>query len=181
MSNEYVVRRVSAGQSSATAQNVVILSDDGETVRVLLDGEELTLNVHALPDGRTALRQTSGGGQRHVLLRALPTTPGLLVVDRHVQRTFDVQDIRQTWLTSAAASGASGGKIAASMPGRVVRVPVKVGDVVEPGGVVVVLEAMKMENDVKSPGGGRVVEVAVQPGADVESGALLVRLEALDV
>ena len=45
------------------------------------------------------------------------------------------------------------------------------------GGVVAVLEAMKMENDVKAPGGGRVVAVAVQEGAAVEAGALLVQLE----
>jgi pyruvate carboxylase subunit B len=64
------------------------------------------------------------------------------------------------------------------MPGRVVRVPVAVGDVVAPGTVVAVLEAMKMENDVKSPGGGKVVAIAVSEGAAVEAGALLVQLEA---
>ncbi|MSP90432.1 MAG: biotin/lipoyl-binding protein [Myxococcales bacterium] len=70
------------------------------------------------------------------------------------------------------------GRILASMPGRVVRVPVQVGDVVPPNGVVAVLEAMKMENDVRSPAGGRVVQVAVQEGVAVEAGALLVQLEA---
>jgi biotin carboxyl carrier protein len=67
------------------------------------------------------------------------------------------------------------------MPGRVVRLSVAVGDIVAPGAVVAVLEAMKMENDVRSVGGGRVTAVVVQEGVAVESGALLVQLEPIGV
>jgi biotin carboxyl carrier protein len=60
------------------------------------------------------------------------------------------------------------------MPGRVVRVLVGEGDEVAPGQGLVVIEAMKMENELKSPRPGRVREVAVGEGQAVEAGALLV-------
>jgi biotin carboxyl carrier protein len=63
--------------------------------------------------------------------------------------------------------------IRAPMPGRVVRVLVGIGDRVSARQGVVVVEAMKMENELRSPRGGVVKEIAVTPGAAVESGALL--------
>lgn len=168
MATQYRVKR---GEHT---QDVTIIEDLGESVRVRIGDQELVVQVHALPDGRTAISVP----ERRVALRAVDVKSGLLVVDGHVQRTFQVEDARVAWLQGGGGGkGAAGGKITASMPGRVVRLPVRVGDVVPPGGVVAVLEAMKMENDVKAPGGGKVVEIAVQEGKDVESGTLLVRLE----
>jgi biotin carboxyl carrier protein len=67
--------------------------------------------------------------------------------------------------------------ITAIMPGKVVRVMVSEGDTIEPGHGLVVLEAMKMENEITAPRGGRVARVAVKPGQTVESGAELVVVE----
>ncbi len=64
--------------------------------------------------------------------------------------------------------------IKAPMPGRVVRVLVAVGDRVTARQGVVVVEAMKMENELRAPGDGIVMEVAARPGAVVESGAVLI-------
>ncbi len=60
------------------------------------------------------------------------------------------------------------------MPGRVVRVEANVGDTVEAGQVLVVLEAMKMEHTLRSPNEGTVMEVDCSPGDQVEAGAVLV-------
>jgi biotin carboxyl carrier protein len=60
------------------------------------------------------------------------------------------------------------------MPGRVVKLNVNVGDSVAPGTALLSVEAMKMENEVQSPGAGRVVSVLVQVGATVESDQELV-------
>jgi biotin carboxyl carrier protein len=65
-------------------------------------------------------------------------------------------------------------RLVAPMPGRVVRVLAGEGDEVSPGQGLVVIEAMKMENELKSPRQGRVREIAVHEGQAVESGALLV-------
>ena len=63
------------------------------------------------------------------------------------------------------------------MPGRVMRVLVAVGDRVTARQGVVVVEAMKMENELRAPKDGVVKEVLVAPGAAVETGAVLVVIE----
>ena len=67
-----------------------------------------------------------------------------------------------------------GAAVKAPMPGRVVRVLVAVGDRVIARQGVVVVEAMKMENELRGPRDGIVKEVGVVPGAAVETGAVLV-------
>ena len=69
------------------------------------------------------------------------------------------------------------GVIKAIMPGKVIRVFVAEGDEVEEGDVAVILEAMKMENELRADRGGVVQQVAVAPGDDVELGQVLVVIE----
>ncbi len=95
---------------------------------------------------------------------------------------FDVEalDERRRALRdlSVANAGPSGpAPIVAPMPGLIVRVDVAVGDMVEAGQGVVVMEAMKMENELRATAAGKVRSVEVSPGAAVEKGALLVALE----
>ncbi|HEY8413262.1 MAG TPA: biotin/lipoyl-containing protein [Pyrinomonadaceae bacterium] len=68
-------------------------------------------------------------------------------------------------------------QIVAPMPGKVVRVHVEAGANVEKGAGVVVVEAMKMQNEMKSPRAGMVVSVNVQPGDTVNAGDVLAVLE----
>lgn len=77
------------------------------------------------------------------------------------------------------ASGEQGGRaqIKAPMPGKVVRVLAEAGQAVEPGQGVVVVEAMKMQNELKSPKAGTVAEVRVEPGATVNAGDVLAVIE----
>jgi biotin carboxyl carrier protein len=80
-------------------------------------------------------------------------------------------------LSAANAAPLGPAPIKAPMPGLIVRVNVKVGDRVEAGQGVVVMEAMKMENELRAIAAGTVKSVGVVPGATVEKGALLVALE----
>jgi pyruvate carboxylase subunit B len=66
------------------------------------------------------------------------------------------------------------------MPGLVLRVQVAAGQTVRPGQGVVIVEAMKMENELKSDGGGIVSRVHVEPGQAVEKGAVLIEFEMAD-
>jgi len=75
-----------------------------------------------------------------------------------------------------AAEMANGG-LAAPMPGRVVRLLVEVGQEVEAGQVMLVLEAMKMENELRAPRKGVVKSVLVREGDPVEAGRRLIELE----
>jgi biotin carboxyl carrier protein len=75
------------------------------------------------------------------------------------------------------ASGAQGSvTVKSPMPGNIIKVNVKPGQAVKKGDVLVVLEAMKMENDVCAPQDGTVASVEVAQGATVETDALLVTL-----
>ena len=70
-----------------------------------------------------------------------------------------------------AAAGAN--KVTAPMPGTILGVNVKEGDVVKAGQPIFVLEAMKMESDITAPTAGRITSIAVSKGASVEAGSYL--------
>lgn len=74
---------------------------------------------------------------------------------------------------AAPAAPAGGEKITAPMPGTILAVNVTSGSAVKKGDVLMILEAMKMENEIMAPCDGTVTSVAVTKGASVESGTLL--------
>ena len=78
---------------------------------------------------------------------------------------------------AGAGSVRGSGDVKAAIPGRVLRLLVSPGDEVQRGQPVVVLEAMKMENDVRAPRDGVVASVEVAAGQPVGAGQLLLRLE----
>lgn len=73
----------------------------------------------------------------------------------------------------AAAIPASGTKIHAPMPGKILSVKVSPGQAVKRGTVLMILEAMKMENEIQAPVDGEVTAIAVSEGATVNAGVLL--------
>lgn len=75
----------------------------------------------------------------------------------------------------AAAAGAT--KVNAPMPGTIMDIKVKAGDAVKEGDVLMVLEAMKMENDIVAPAAGKVAGVHVNKGDNVNSNDLLVSIQ----
>ena len=72
-----------------------------------------------------------------------------------------------------AAAPAGGEQVTSPMPGTILSINVAAGDTVKRGQVLMVLEAMKMENEIMCPCDGKVVSVSVTKGAAVESGTLL--------
>lgn len=74
---------------------------------------------------------------------------------------------------AAAPAGAGAVKITAPMPGKIVAVKANAGAAVKKGQVILVLEAMKMENDVVAPQDGTLASVDVATGASVEAGSVL--------
>ena len=72
-----------------------------------------------------------------------------------------------------AAAPAGGEKVCAPMPGNILAVNVSNGSAVKKGDVLMILEAMKMENEIMAPCDGTVTSVAAVKGSSVESGALL--------
>ncbi len=80
-------------------------------------------------------------------------------------------------LAAAPVTGAGAGAVLAIMPGKIIQVMVEVGQQVEEGQPVCVLEAMKMENELNAGQSGSVQAVHVKPGNDVEKDQVLVEIE----
>ncbi len=136
---------------------------DGEAVMV--DARRTSSGFSLLLDGRVVEASITSGEQRGELVVHLPSISVPVSIDAS----------RRRGKTARHADGEQ--RITAPMPGRVVRVLVAVGDEVELRQPIVVVEAMKMENELRAPKAGRVKEVAVEPGASVEAGRLLVVIE----
>jgi len=92
---------------------------------------------------------------------------------------MEILDEKRLRMRRAAGKFTVEGKqtLTSPMPGKVVKVLKRPGDEVAAGDGVVVVEAMKMENDIRSPKAGKVVEVLVQEGQAVEGGATLATVE----
>ncbi len=153
---------------------------DGRTLRVEVRGkggrytvslDGSPLEVEMAPRGPHLASLLVGGESHEVGLEARPG--GFTVV---LPGETVVVDLAATARgTSAPVHRAQGpARLASPMPGRVVRVLSAVGADVAAGQGLVVIEAMKMENEIRAPRPGRVLEVAVREGQAVESGALLV-------
>lgn len=80
-------------------------------------------------------------------------------------------------VTKAAPASAGGYQIKAPLPGTVLSIPVKVGDMVKAADTVLVLEAMKMENAIHAGRDGKVASISVNPGDAVPDGGVLITLE----
>ena len=79
--------------------------------------------------------------------------------------------------TAAPVAACEGTCVSAPMPGNILKVNVAPGQPVKEGDVLVILEAMKMENDIMAPKSGTVTQVLVEKGATVETGAPLVLIK----
>lgn len=95
------------------------------------------------------------------------------------ERDFDLSVLTPVEAIEASAASESVGpsRLEAPIPGKVVKVHIAVGDEVEAGQPLVVLEAMKMENELTAQQSGRVMAVHVEPGDTIDAGGLLVELE----
>ena len=94
--------------------------------------------------------------------------------------TVELKDRFDLLLEKMGISGSSSGKInsiKAPMPGLIVKINVRVGDVIKPGDSLLVLEAMKMENMIKAPAEATVAQVKVKKGDSVERGQVLIEFQ----
>jgi biotin carboxyl carrier protein len=142
---------------------------------ITLDGR--TVHVDAAKSGKTIYSIIEDGKQFEVIVDEQgPHGFDVLVGGQLLHLT--VRDERSLLLGGAARPAASGPqRVEAEMPGKVVKVSVSAGAAVREGQGVVVVEAMKMENEIPAPIDGVVTEIGVSEGQTVESGALLFVVE----
>jgi biotin carboxyl carrier protein len=96
---------------------------------------------------------------------------------RHEVEALDERARAIRELSAASAEPIGPAPLIAPMPGMIVRVNVQVGDAVQPGQGLVVMEAMKMENELRASSTATVKAIHARPGTAVEKGALLLEME----
>jgi biotin carboxyl carrier protein len=161
----------------------------------IIEGEQVPVSIDRDKDGKTTV---TVGGRKHVVdprwtqrdLLSIIIDGRSYQVDIHTEKDlhkvllegenfeFELFDERKALLKKSAAMGTEGvQEINSSMPGKIVKILASEGDEVQQGQGLIVVEAMKMENEIKSPKAGVVKKVGVKEGEAVEAGALLVIVE----
>ncbi|MHB1843589.1 MAG: biotin/lipoyl-containing protein [Deltaproteobacteria bacterium] len=157
--------------SSAAKSREVTVEQEGSTLKITLDGEVHELDAVRLEGG--ALSLIVDGRSFSAEIEEAGDVSSVLLGGS----VFPVEMLDERRLRLRAASGQLGQQgpqiLAAPMPGKVVRVLVKAGDLVKEGQGLVVVEAMKMENELRAVRAGTVRELLVAEGVTVEGGAKL--------
>lgn len=154
------VSRTAGAADGDAHYHVVFVNEDGE------QGHEV--DVSRPEAGVLAMMM----GLRSVEAGIVPLDDGFLVDVRGRAAELEVVDPRRKAL--AMAQGAGGSVLKTQMPGRIVRLLVAEGDTVAKGDALVVVEAMKMENELKAPADATVGRIHVAPGDLVEARAVLI-------
>jgi biotin carboxyl carrier protein len=174
-----IVHVTANGQARA-----VEVSRNGEKFLVSLDGRRQEVDVKIVdgvwsflvgpPSG--SAKGADGGRSFEVAFSSLGQGAMTVHVDG-VPVDVSVATARRVG-ASPTSHGAEGPqRVTAPMPGKIVKLLVKPGDMVQPRQGIVVVEAMKMENELRARAAGMVSEVRVTEGSSVEAGAILVVLE----
>jgi len=143
-------------------------------VECSIDGESKQIGVHLLEPGVLSL--VIDGRSFRCILDEGPTERAILLDGKRFVYALD--DPRSLRSRRGAAADAGGPRpIKAPMPGRVVRILASANDTVDAQQGILVIEAMKMQNEMKSPKAGSVVRIAVAVGDTVQAGQVLAVIE----
>jgi acetyl/propionyl-CoA carboxylase alpha subunit len=159
----------------------------GDTdVEVLLDGDVVEVEgrmsaAHLTELEGTPVRLVTIGDEVHRVVARRGATRGryTLWLDgfRYDVEALDERSRAIRELSGASSAPSGPAPLVAPMPGMIVRIAVQVGDVVQAGQSLIVMEAMKMENELRATTAGTVKAVLAQAGTAVEKGAILLELE----
>jgi biotin carboxyl carrier protein len=151
-----------------------VAANGANALRVTVDGRVHELNVTQTDLGLSL--QFAGGRMLDVAVTEQTAGEWFVQLPKvDVTATINGRRFGRGRQGEAATPGER--RVSAPMPGRIVRVLVRAGEAVAAGQALVVVEAMKMENELKSPKAGRVKEVSVAEGTSIEAGRLLVVVE----
>lgn len=168
-------RRFRRGRPEGEPEDLLVEILDATRASVKTPRAELSADVVRLPDGRTSVVLPSG---RQVTGRASLRAEGRAEAWVGSRRlAIRLSDPLREMAGEGSAVTAAAAELRAQIPGRVVDVRVSAGDLVSPGTTLVVLEAMKMQNEIQAESHARVVAVLCVAGQAVETGAILIRLE----
>jgi biotin carboxyl carrier protein len=150
---------------------VEISSVVDQPLECVIDGHSVTADVAEIVPGTYSILI----GNSAIEVRVEETPAGLRVISPHAEYVVVVRDLRKWNRNRSAALGSEGRQqIMAPMPGKVVRILLNVGDHVEAGQGIMVVEAMKMQNEVRSTKSGTIERLLIKEGQAVAAGQALV-------
>jgi biotin carboxyl carrier protein len=160
----------------STGSQEVEVERSADGFEVTIDGNRHSVDLICLDGAVASLRYPEDGRSFHVTYQHHQNRDWRVGVG---DREFQLEVLTPVEAIDATAAAEAGGPSAleAPIPGKVVALKAAVGDEIEAGQSLVVLEAMKMENELTLEQGGRIVAIHVEPGDTVEAGTLLVELE----
>ncbi|MCC6451877.1 MAG: biotin/lipoyl-binding protein [Acidobacteria bacterium] len=156
--------------------SAVTVREQSDRLFAEIDGREYELEIVQPEIGQISLRFENG---RKVEARVSLDAEGRSVVWIN-GRSIKVELIDPKKLRGSSTSGAETAGVAdikTAMPGKVVRLIAAVGDTVEKGDGVIVVEAMKMQNEIKAPKNGTITSIRVSEGDTVNAGQILLSIE----
>jgi acetyl/propionyl-CoA carboxylase alpha subunit len=161
---------------SGEAAREVEVHRHGEVFEITVDGEPRQVELVRLDGAFASLRYPESGRSFQITYHHCSNGSWRLGVG---QREFDLDVLSPAEAVEAVGGGRESGpsRLTAPIPGKVVAVKAAPGDEVAAGQSLVVLEAMKMENELAAGKAGRVAAVHVADGDTVESGQLLLEIE----
>lgn len=155
------LRTVEIDSDAARANGRLLCTIDGRIIEA--DAIEVAPGIYSILIGGASLE-----------VRVEPVTTSLRITVAGREYAAQIRDPRQWRRNRGAAIEAEGSqRVIAPMPGKVVRLLVKAGEAVEAGKGILVVEAMKMQNEVRSPKSGKIERLLVSEGQAVSAGEVL--------
>ena len=148
---------------------------DYEVEIVEVEGKIARVNVNGIPFEIEMQKPINAA--KHPALAATKRTAAAATAPAPIAPAAAVQSVAvQTHPTQPAAAAGAGTPVKAPLPGTINAINVKVGDTVAVGDVVIVLEAMEMQNNIEAESAGTVTSILVNPGDSVMEGAVMLTI-----
>lgn len=156
---------------------VKMIHQNGNLLEIDVNGKIYHVDLLHTPDGTFSIIENG----KSYNIELVPNKQPKKYTAHTLYNTFDVEiiDAEARYLINRTTNGAVSHEktIISPMPGKVVKVLLKEGDIVQKGDTVVIISAMKMESEYKSPANGIIKKVNVKEGETIEGNQILIEIE----
>ncbi len=157
--------------------NVILSRQEEDLFTFEIDGREYLLDIVMVEEGVYSILYN---GKSYIIELIEVESPKKYIVNTKY-KTFDLEiiDSETRYIQNRKKSIEAGeeGAISSPMPGKVIKIPVKIGDEIESGQTVIIISAMKMESEYKAGKKGRIKEILTREGAVIEGNQILITIE----
>jgi biotin carboxyl carrier protein len=156
---------------------VKLIQQNGNILEIDVDGKTYQVDLLHTPDGSFSIIESG----KSYNIEMVPQNQPKKYTAHTLYNTYDVEviDAEARYLINRSSNGTASSEktISSPMPGKIVKVLLKEGDVVQKGDTAVIIAAMKMESEYKAPVDGIVKKVNVKEGDTIEGNQILIEIE----